>query len=400
MAFMTANLSISPNAVPRLEKRIHVLTVTPFFPRLGDEGNGCFIAEPMPWIEKLGITQSVIAVQPFYYRRAEPHSSHPAQWRRFFSLPSGIGLPSAGAFLFASLLAEVRRLHASNPVHLIHAHSALPCGHAAALISRELGIPFVVTVHGLDAYSTNQVRGIAGQWCERVSRMVYRSARTVICVSEKVRERVVERAAANVNAVVIYNGVDTKLFFPAAAPVETQEILSIGTLIPIKGHELLLQAFAAVCEEFPRYSCKIIGEGPERERLGRLASQLGIENRVAFLSRQGREQIAEAIRQCSIFALPSRYEGLGCVYLEAMATAKPVIACSGQGIEEVIHNRVNGLLVEPNDRAGLSEALKSLMISSQARTEMGNIARLSILDGLTLEHQAAHLALMYRECLA
>jgi len=396
---MSAKLSISTDFVSRASKQVHVLTLTPFYPRLENDANGCFIAEPLPSIEELGVQQTVIAVQPFYYRRAEPsQSSRPARWRYFFSLPGGVGLPSAGAFLFAKILSEVRRLHASNPVHVIHAHSALPCGHAAALISRELGIPFVVTVHGLDAYSTNQVRGLAGQWCKRVSRMVYRSAHTVICISEKVRDRVVEGVTENVKATIVYNGVDTTRFSPATESSDSDVILSIGTLIPIKGHELLLRAFASIHAAFPKLSCKIIGEGPERQRLNQLVAELNIADRVLFLKRQTRCQIADAMRQCTVFALPSHFEALGCVYLEAMATAKAVIACSGQGIGEVIRHGINGFLVNPNDLEGLSHALLVLLRRAELRTAVGQAAQRTILEGLTLKHQGAQLARIYLGC--
>jgi glycosyltransferase involved in cell wall biosynthesis len=394
---MTANLPISADPASQARKQIHVLTLTPFYPHLEDEANGCFIAEPLPRIEKLGITHTVIAVQPFYRKRTLPSRSFSrARWRRFFSLPSGIGLPSAGAFLFASILAEVRELHAANRIQVIHAHSALPCGHAAYLIGKELGIPFAVTVHGLDAYSTNQVSGLSGRWSERVSRMVYRSAQTVVCISEKVREQVLSRMS-RVNTAVVYNGVDTKLFSPSTEPTGSQEILSVGTLIPIKGHDLLLRAIADVQSEFPKLSCKIIGQGPERARLVQLAAQLNLSDKVTFVARQTRGEIANAMKRCTVFALPSRYEGLGCVNLEAMATAKPVVACSGQGIDEVIRNGVNGRLVRPDDLEGLSSTLFELLRSPQLRTSLGHSARHTILDGFTLEHQVARLAAIFLE---
>jgi glycosyltransferase involved in cell wall biosynthesis len=118
---------------------------------------------------------------------------------------------------------------------------------------------------------------------------------------------------------------------------------------------------------------------------------------VTFVGRQTRSEVADAMKRCTVFALPSRYEGLGCVYLEAMATAKPVVACSGQGIDEVIQSGVNGLLVKPDDLEGLSKALFELLRSPQLRTSLGNSARHTILDGFTLEHQAAQLAAIYLE---
>jgi teichuronic acid biosynthesis glycosyltransferase TuaC len=390
----------SPAASPVPSGRaLHVLTLTPFYPALEDDARGCFIAEPLPWLEPLGVANTVFAVQPFYRGRARTNNSGiPARWRHYFALPGSLGLPASGAFLFASLLAEVRRMHAAKPIDIIHAHAPLPCGHAAALLSRELGIPFVVTVHGLDAFSTNQVRGYAGQWCKRVSQFVYRSACRVICISDKVCDQVIEGAAAPVDTAVVYNGVDPQVFTPSNPEPVPAVILSVGNLIPIKGHELLLRALAVIQHRHSDLSWEIIGEGAERTRLEKLSRQLGLAEKVRFLGRQSRSEVAEAMRRCTIFALPSRYEGLGCVYLEAMSAAKPVIACRGQGIEEVIQHGINGWLVDPDDLEGLTEALSMLLQNAQLRQEMGAAARNTILQSFTLAYQAARLVRLYKEC--
>jgi teichuronic acid biosynthesis glycosyltransferase TuaC len=396
---MIANQAMSAEAYPQSEKALHVLTLTPFYPVVRDDAQGCFVAEPLPWLEQTGVVNTVLAVQPFYRGRARASElAVPARWAHFFSLPGGLGLSTSGTFLFASILSDVRRIHHSNPVQIIHAHAALPCGHAAALLSRELGIPFVVTVHGLDAFSTNQVSGYAGQWCERVSKMVYRSARRVICISEKVRDQVMKKAAP-VNTTVVYNGVDPQIFSPGKGPATSNVILSVGNLVPIKGHEVLLRAFAAIHQDHPGLSCEIIGDGPERSRLSALASELSIAGKVRFLGRQNRRQVAEAMGRCTLFALHSHYEGLGCVYLEAMSAEKAVIACWGQGIEEVIEHGVNGWLVDPKDLQGLTDALSLLLRNAQLRRQMGEAARRTILQGFTLAHQAGQLARVYRECL-
>ena len=392
-------------SIPELssQKPLHVLTLTPFFPMQRDEAEGCFVAEPLSALAQLGVSNSVRAVQPFYRRGAlVTDSAIQARRMRFFSLPGGWGLSSAGAFLFASLLPEIRSLHGSHPVDLIHAHSALPCGHAASLLSRELKIPFVVTVHGLDAFSTRQVEGRAGRWCASMSRSVYRSACSVICVSERVRDQVIEGASGRVNTAVVYNGVDPGMFSPPEREPDALMVLSVGNLIPIKGHDLLLRAFAAVQARLsgfsPTPSLEIIGDGPERARLQQLAQELGIAAIVHFRGRQSRRGVADAMRRATVFALPSNYEGLGCVYLEAMSSGKAVIACQGQGIEEVIQPAVNGCLIEPGDLPALSDTLAALLQQGELRKKIGNAARRTILQGFTLEHQSARLLQHYREC--
>jgi teichuronic acid biosynthesis glycosyltransferase TuaC len=380
--------------------KIHVLTVTPFYPVNGDDGQGCFVAEPLPWLERLGVVNTVRAVQPFYRSAARASdSAPPAEWVRFFSLPSGWGLSTAGAFLFARILGDIRRLHSAHPVQMIHAHAALPCGHAAWLLSRELQIPFVVTVHGLDAFSTRQVKGIAGKWCAQVSRSVYRAARSVICVSEHVRAKVLEGAPGLAHANVLYNGVDPQRFSPAGAVPAEATILAVGNLIPSKGHELLLRSFVAIKDRFPQLSIEIIGDGPERSRLERIVREQGITGRVRFLGHQSRLQVADAMRRASIFALPSTYEGLGCVYLEAMSAGLPVIACRGQGIEEIIQPDMNGCLVEPDNLLELAETLSGLLQQDELRRTMGIAARHTILQEYTQAEQAARSFRLYQECL-
>ncbi len=387
---------------PNFHAAVNVLTLTPFYPSAGDDASGCFVAEPLGALAKIGIENTVFAVQPFYRKRMHAReSAWPARWLRYASLPGGLGLPTAGAFLFASLVARVRELQRSGGVELIHAHGPLPCGHAAMLLSAELGLPYVVTVHGLDAFSTQQVGGRAGEWCRRISQRVYRSSRRVICISEHVRERLLEGTGPTVRTSVVYNGVDPKLFSPEDEFKETDPVvLSVGNLIPIKGHDVLIRAVAALVAEFPRLALEIIGQGPELGRLRELSGKLQLGDRVCFLGNQSRRDVAEAMRRCTVFTLPSRYEGLGCVYLEAMSTGKPAIGCRGQGIAEIIEHGTSGFLVGPDNERELALALGMLLRDQSRRRSLGAAARDTILERFTLEHQAENLARIYRESMS
>jgi glycosyltransferase involved in cell wall biosynthesis len=378
---------------------LHVVTLTPFYPSDSDDAGGCFVAEPISALANEGINSTVFAVQPFYReQRRVRQSAIPTTWLRYFSLPSALGLPTSGAFLFARIVGRVRALQRSRSIDMIHAHAPLPCGHAAMLLNQELGIPYVVSVHGLDAFSTGQVSGRSAQWCRRISHRVYRSSRRVICISERVREEVLAGTGSGARTSVVYNGVDPELFCPAAEPSSNQQkILSVGNLIPIKGHDLLVRATAALAAEFPALSLDLIGEGPERARLESLASKLHIGERVRFLGRRSRPEVAAAMQACTLFALPSRYEGLGCVYLEAMSSAKAVIGCRGQGIAEIIRHGSNGFLVGPENEKELTLALSMLLHDDNRRKNLGRAARDTILERFTLAEQAQQLARIYRE---
>jgi glycosyltransferase involved in cell wall biosynthesis len=174
----------------------------------------------------------------------------------------------------------------------------------------------------------------------------------------------------------------------------------VGNLIPIKGHELLLRAAASLAPEFPTLRWEFIGDGSERSRLQILAQQLRIDARIRFLGRQSRQQVAAAMRRCTLFALPSRYEGLGNVYLEAMSTGKAAIGCRGQGIAEIIQHGSNGFLVGPDNEKELTLAIAMLLRDESRRRNIGVAARDTILERLTLAHQAESLKRIYRESIA
>ncbi len=379
---------------------LHVLTITPFYPKIGNESGGCFVAEPLVELSRAAVQSTVFAVEPFYRPKPHKNASAPnAEWYRYPALPGGLGLASSGVGLFMRLRAPVDRLHARSPIDVIHAHGALPCGHAAALLSRHLKTPFVVTVHGLDAFSSRQVSGWPGASCVRVSRRVYTAARRVIGVSRHVCDEVQGGTGGLSTASVVYNGVDPSLFTPGGNPAQPV-LLTVGNLIPTKGHELILHALAALRPEFPDLTCEVIGEGPELNRIRALAEKLGVLTSIRFQGRQNRAEVAEACRRCTVFALPSRYEGLGCVYLEAMASGKVAIGCVGQGIEEVIRHGENGWLVPPNGREELIEGLHVLLRDDSRRRQIGAAARETVLQSFTLAHQAQRLLAIYRESLA
>jgi teichuronic acid biosynthesis glycosyltransferase TuaC len=386
-------------------KPLRILTITPFYPSDRDDGFGCFVAEPLDALAKAGVLGTVFALRPWYREKLRARASGvPAGWLRYLSLPGGFGLPTAGAFVFARIVGRVREPQRLGRIDLIHAHAPLPCGHAAMLLSKELGVPYVISVHGLDAFSTEQVSGRAGEWCRRISERVYRSSRRVICVSERVRDQVLEgigASRASVRTSVVYNGVDPELFSPGSEPSTGEPtVLCVGNLLPIKGHEVLARAVAALAPDFPTLTLEIIGHGPELSRIQALSEQLQISDRVRFLGRQSRRQVAAAMRRCTLFALPSRYEGLGCVYLEAMSVGKPVIGCRGQGIAEIIRHGSNGFLVGPDNERELTLAMAMLLRDERLRRNLGAAARDTILERLTLTQQAESLARIYRESVA
>jgi teichuronic acid biosynthesis glycosyltransferase TuaC len=380
-------------------RRLHVLTLTPFFPSDKNEVSGCFVAEAIDQLKHFGVESKVIAVSPIHYPKKHAGPGVTAEWVRYLQVPGNLGLSSAGKLLYARLLGRVRGLHNERPIDLIHAHAALPCGHAAALLSRRLHIPFVVTLHGLDVFNTGYLGGIPAAWRRNVSVQVYREAQNVICVSGKVQETLKGGTPPEIRTTVVYNGVNPVLFSPSPTQGEKEvlEILVVGNLLASKGHDLVLRTLKKLTTLFQRVRCLIIGEGPDRARLDSLVRELGLGEHVQFVGRKNRLEVAEAMKKCSVFVLPSQNEGLGCVYLEAMSCGKPAIGCCGQGIGEVIEHGKNGWLISPDGLEELVQGLSDLLGSPELRMRIGAAARQTILEKLTLSHQAKQMAKLYRQ---
>jgi glycosyltransferase involved in cell wall biosynthesis len=208
--------------------------------------------------------------------------------------------------------------------------------------------------------------------------------------------------STDVRSTVVYNGTDTSFFSPAPGGTALRlekEILIVGNLLVGKGHELVLRAIGQLETSFPLLRCRMIGEGPDRARFEALARELGIAQRVRFEGRKSRAEVADAMRACSVFVLPSRYEGLGCAYLEAMACGKPVVACRGQGIEEIIEHGENGWLIPADGLDELAQGLSTLLRSPDLCSRLGASARETILNRLTLSDQAQRLAQIYGEAI-
>lgn len=390
--------SVRTDCKPR-DDTLHVLTLSPYYPSETDDADGCFVSEPLAELARKGVRSTVLAVRSVYGRQPQSGScAVPGRWVRYFCVPGELGLSTAGAFLFAHIVGQLRELHRTVHIDLLHAHGPLPCGHAAMLLSSELSIPYVVSVHGLDDLSRLQASGRFGKWVRRITQRVFASSRRVVCVSEHVREHVLERMGRSCRTSVVYNGVDPELFSHVTEPSPpTTTVLSVGNLGANEGHDLLIRALAVLIKEFPSVTLEIIGDGPERSRLQTLVASLSLAEAVGLVGRQSRRQIVEATRRCTLFVLPSWPQGLECAFLGAMSCGKAVIGCRGQGMAEIIQQGTNGLLVGLGNEKELTLAMGMLLRDPQRRCNLGAAARDCILDRLTVEQQAENLMRIYRE---
>jgi phosphatidylinositol alpha-1,6-mannosyltransferase len=166
----------------------------------------------------------------------------------------------------------------------------------------------------------------------------------------------------------------SNLPLPPAFP-HGQVILTVGRWAAAeryKGVDDLLGAIARLRGSIPDLRLVAVGGGDDLPRLEKLASDLGIADRVSYLQGLSSEQVAACYARCDIFALPSTGEGFGLVFLEAMAFAKPVVGADSGGVPDLVENDVNGLLIPPHDQQRLAQALQLLLGDKSTRTRLGN----------------------------
>lgn len=180
-------------------------------------------------------------------------------------------------------------------------------------------------------------------------------------------------------------------------PAEAQLIGSVCRLIAQKGLDAALGGFALAAAEFPDAHYVIAGEGPLRAALEAQATQLGVQDRVHFLG--WRSDAPAIFAALDILLAPSRWEGFGLVFLEAMALGVPVISTRVSAIPEVIADGETGWLVAPDDPAAIAAALQAALGDSRERLRRGAAGRARLEAEFTVEAMVERTLGVYREAL-
>ncbi len=174
-------------------------------------------------------------------------------------------------------------------------------------------------------------------------------------------------------------------------------LLCVGRMIPIKGHIVLLRAFADARRELPALRLDIAGRGPMEPALRALAAELGLGDSVRFLGHV--TPIQGAIERSQIVVVPSMGEGFGMVALEAMERSRPVIAAAIGGLGELVRDGETGLLVPPGDAAPLRDAIVRLAGDAELARRMGEAGRRRALGRFLQQFCTDRTELLYRDAL-
>lgn len=250
-------------------------------------------------------------------------------------------------------------------------HFAVPTGVASVPLARLAGLPNVVTLMGGDLYKPDERisphRWASVRW---VVRRVLSDADAVIAGSENTRQ--------NARRLFGFDGEVSRIPFavrkPEVPPASRQDLglpegavlaVTVGRLVPRKGLDGLLRAVGEV--DAPEMHLTIMGSGPERENLERLARNLGVADRVRFTGFVPEIQKWQMLEAADLYLSATHHEGFGLVYLEALSSGLPVVTYDFGGQTDFLEDGVTGALVPVNDEDALVRSIKELVCDEQKR---------------------------------
>jgi len=289
-------------------------------------------------------------------------------------------------------------------LNIVHSHIPFPPPVKTSL-------PSVTTVHTpmrthARHYEETDLSAIAEKlqstFCYRMEREIINRSDLITTVSHTVPFELSEYGVNPDDVVVIGNGVNEETFKPGEGNRNNSQyryVLYSGRLGFGKGLFDLIKCAEKLCAAQPDLKFILAGDGPLRARLEEDASALGLQKNIIFLGRVDEDRLVPLYQNATVFVLPSHYEGLPTVLLEAMACGVPPVATAISGNSEVISSRVNGILVPTKDPDMLAAGISDLLSDENLREEMGDAARRTIEESYTLERVCQNLLSCYNQVL-
>ncbi|MFA5853693.1 MAG: glycosyltransferase [Patescibacteria group bacterium] len=263
---------------------------------------------------------------------------------------------------------------------VIHAATE-PVAPLAMMLSFWTGKPYVLSAHG--TYSDAMTYPWYLRWLYTLS---FRRASRILAVSRYTAE-VVSRTFKAQAVEIVHGGFSiVPRSLEKRALSADHRVLSVGAIKSRKGFHTLVEAFGLLKRKDFTFKAECVGPKDSSsyvERLEKRVRELGLEERVVFHGRVSEEALQRFYADTDLFVLPSEhsgtaFEGLGLVYLEAMAQGVPVIGCLDSGAEDVVRDGVNGRLVTPGDAEALAAAIKEIFDDPVAWEKMATAAPESI----------------------
>lgn len=292
--------------------------------------------------------------------------------RRYnFRVPERTWKQMGGAILFGpSTLQALCSAIKEHGADLLHVQCVSSNAYYALQAKKKLNLPLVISLQGELTMDAGQVyqrsefaRSLMRRALTEADAITGCSAQTVKDAEEFYGKPFGDRAR------VIMNGVTLADFTQGTTYRHPRPyILGIGRLVPQKGFDVLIRAFAK--SGITSHDLLLVGEGEEEEKLKGLVAELGLTGRVIMPGRADRAGAVAYFNGCSFFVLPSRMEPMGIVLFEAMAAGKAIIASNVGGVPENVRHEQTGLLVPGDDAEALSLALSRLEANPTLREQL------------------------------
>ena len=291
-------------------------------------------------------------------------------------------------------LAAIVWLLRRHSIDVVHSHAFLAAvyGGAAAWLLRK---PHVITMHGSRYYAGRRRRLMALRWSVRRSR-------ATVGVSAATAAELASGLRLPPNAVrVVYNGVPRqngdreRVRRDLALEPDQLLIVATGSLFPVKGHRVLLQALVQLREgpPLPQWRAAIAGIGGEEGSLRAFINDHGLADRVTLLG--FRSDVVDLLAAADVYAMPSLYEGSPLALMEAMFAGKAIAASSTGGIPELVAHGDEALLSSPGDATALATSLRSLLLDPARRARIGLAAQRRAESRFTLERMTDEYEQLY-----
>ncbi|TCH96488.1 glycosyltransferase family 4 protein [Roseococcus sp. SYP-B2431] len=364
-------LPLPPSEAPRraagARGPLRLLTFSTLYPNPARPHHGVFVENRLRHLVASGeAVATVLAPVPWFPGRGGAVTAHEerhgiAVHHPRFVAPPGLGMYTAPRALHAAARAAMARLIAEGArFDAIDAHYLYPDGVAAVRLGEEFRLPVVITARGSD---TSQLPNHA--WPRRLIRGAIDRAAALIAVSAGLKDGLIALGAPPDKVTVLRNGVDLETFRPPprrAAP-GAPVLISVGHLIPRKGHDLVIGALPSL----PRHRLVIVGNGPDRAQLEGLTRRLGVADRVWFAGPQPHAALPSFYAAADVLILASSREGWANVLLESMACGTPVIASPAWGSREAVAAPEAGLVLDETTPSSIAAAVRRLLADPPAR---------------------------------
>jgi glycosyltransferase involved in cell wall biosynthesis len=343
---------------------VSLLTFTTLYPNSAQPNHGVFVENRLRQLVKTGeVTAKVMAPVAWFPGRTrigaparETRNGLDVLHPRWLSIP-GPGMNVAPFLLYREAARALKNFFdAGEKFDAIDAHYFYPDGVAAIRLGRRFNLPVVITARGSDV---TQFPDYAIP--RRLILDAARRADAIITVSQGLSDALMRLGAPAEKITVLRNGVDLKTFCPvdrararAAFSVGRRCLVSVGALIPRKGHDLTIAALA----QLPGWQLLIAGAGPELARLQAHAASLGVSDRVTFLGAIPHTKLPELYSAADLSVLASSREGWANVLLESMACGTQVIASPIPGNTEVVQAPEAGIVAADRSADAIARAVR------------------------------------------